>query len=81
MQDNHGKVFMAGTPLSMGSGNQSSQRVCGYCSLRFRGHAHQHRYKGEAAVLDLLDLELSKHLWVISQAQRVERSTCTATQP
>ena len=38
--------------------------------------AHQHGYEGEAAILDLLDLKLSKHLRVVSQTQGVKGATC-----
>ena len=42
---------------------------------------HQHRDECEPAVLDLLDLELSKHLRVVSQTQGVEWTTCMPHEP
>ena len=73
---------MVGNPLSLSQAWAAIFPAC-VCMTQIvhRGSAHQHRYKGETAVLDLLDLELSKDLGVISQAQRVERSTCRARQP
>ena len=60
--------FAALLPLSIGTQPRLIPE------LRQQGAPHQDGDHGKTAVLDLLDLQLLKDLWVVGQAQWVERA-------